>query len=343
MILVTGGTGLIGSHLLFKLLHDNDNLIVKAIKRKNSNINNVKKVFSYYTDNEEKLFKRIEWVDVDILDYYDLYETFENIKKVYHCAGVVSYNQFQKDVMYNVNVIGTKNIVNCCLNREIEKLVHISSIASLGIPDNGTIITEDSKLTIEDDSTIYAKCKFLAELEVWRGIEEGLNAVIVNPAVVLGPGFWDNKGVGMALKRIYKGFRFYTDGVTGFVDVRDVVNIIIILMNSDIKGERFILSEGNYSLKDILRMIMNEMGKIDISIKANDFILKLISNLEYALWLFFKKMPVLTPESLKLARQKNYYSNEKIKKAINYEFIPISETIKFIVKKFLDDIEKKKY
>jgi len=343
MILVTGGTGLIGSHLLFKLLSEDKTIRIKAIKRKNSNLYNVKKVFSYYADEVENLFYRIEWIDVDILDYYELFDVFENVKKVYHCAGVVSYNQFQKDLIYNVNVIGTKNIVNCCLEREVEKLVHVSSIASLGTPEKDNLIREDSKLTIDEDSTIYSKCKFLGELEVWRGIEEGLNAVIVNPAVVLGPGFWESKGIGLVLERIYKGFRFYTEGITGFVDVRDVVNIMVLLMNSEIKGERFILCEGNYSLEQILRMIMNAMGKDEIRIKANDFMLKFISVIEYLLWLLFRKTPVLTPEALKLAKQQNYYSNEKIKNFLNYNFIPIEETIKFVVEKFLEDYRKEKY
>jgi len=342
MILITGGTGLIGSHLLYKLLSENETLEVRAIKRQKSSLENVKKIFSYYTVDIDKLFNRIEWVNADILDYYELYEVFNNVHKVYHCAGIVSYNQFQKDLIYKVNVLGTKNVVDCCLEREIEKLVHVSSIASLGIPDKGNIITEDSKLSIDEDSTIYSKCKFLGELEVWRGIEEGLNAVIVNPSVVLGPGFWENKGVGLALKKIYKGFRFYTDGITGFVDVRDVVNIMIKLMESEIKGERFIVSEGNYSFEEILLMIIKEMGKIDIRLKANDFMLKSISIFEYIMWLLFKKTPTLTPENLKLAKQKNFYSNEKIKKVLNYNFIPINETIKFIVEKFINDYERLK-
>ncbi len=339
MIFVTGGTGLIGSHLLFWLLKESNIQKIIATKRPTSNLNNVKKVFSYYTDNVEEYFSKIEWIDVDLLNYSELIQIFESkeISTVYHCVGFISYYKYEKKLLYEGNVKTTENIVKCSLKKNIKKLIYVSSIASLGESKDNVIITEDFNFSAEDESILYSRYKYLAELEVWKGINEGLNAVIINPSVVLGPGFWETKGVGMVLKMIYKGFNLYTEGVTGFVDVRDVVKIMIMLVNSDISGERYIVSEGNYTFKEILIKIIECFGKKNRVKKANLFFLKILAQSGIFLWIIFRKKTVITPQNLSLAFKRCFYSNEKIKKALNYNFIPIDETIKFIVERFKED------
>ena len=219
----------------------------------------VKQIFSYYSDNYENLIQKIDWVDGDILDLYSLEDAFINVGKVYHCAAVVSFDGKNKKELMNANVQGTEYVVNLCLSHKIEKLCHVSSIASLGGSLNGELIDENSKLTSIKNHSAYSVSKFKSEMEVWRGIQEGLNAVIVNPSVILGPGFW-NSGSGSLFTKAAQGIKYFTLGVTGFVDVRDVVDAMVRLMESDINSERFIINSENLSYKDLFDRVAVAMN-----------------------------------------------------------------------------------
>ncbi|MDO9615746.1 MAG: NAD-dependent epimerase/dehydratase family protein, partial [Bacteroidota bacterium] len=189
MILVTGGTGLVGAHLLYELT--NSGLRVKALRRQQSNTDWVKKIFSYYTDQVETLFSQIEWVEGDILDYFSLEEALKGITSIYHCAAIVSFHGDDNDMMLNNNVKGTGNLIDAAIHNGVSKFCHVSSIAALGKTQDGSQITEDTYWTPSKRKTGYSLSKFFSEMEVWRGIEEGLEAVIVNPSIIIGPGNWD--------------------------------------------------------------------------------------------------------------------------------------------------------
>ena len=204
MILVTGGTGLVGSHLLYDLVKQGTS--VRAIIRNKDKIELAKKVFSYYSDDFNELIQKIDWVNGDILDLYSLNNAFADIKKVYHCAAVVSFDGKNKTQMIEANVQGTENVVNLSISHQIEKLCHVSSIASLGRSLNGEFIDENSKWTSSKNRSVYSDSKFKSEMDVWRGIQEGLNAVIVNPSVILGPGFW-NSGSGSLFIKAARGMK----------------------------------------------------------------------------------------------------------------------------------------
>ena len=205
LILVTGGTGLLGAHLLFDLCKEHKR--VRAIKRNASSLNTVKQIFSYYSDKHEELFNKIEWVDCDILDITALDNVFDEVTHVYHCAAMVSFDSRDRTVLYDTNVNGTANIVNICLDKKIEKFCHVSSVAALGRSENQSSIKEDVHWKDDKYNSQYAVSKYQAEMEVWRGIEEGLHAVIVNPSVILGPGKWDEGSSGL-FGKINKGFKF---------------------------------------------------------------------------------------------------------------------------------------
>lgn len=258
MILVTGGTGLLGSHLLFELTSNGEK--VRALKRVSSNTEIVKKVFGYYTDDPDHALSGIDWINGDITDPVEVSEALKGIKKVYHTAGFVSFDPADKEDILKINVNGTENIVNACLERGIEKLCFVSSTAAIGIADNGELLNEELYWTSKGKDSIYSISKYQAEMEVWRGINEGLNAVIVNPSVIIGPGEWRRSSARL-FHEVYKGIRFYTQGITGYVDVRDVVKATILLMNGEFSGERYIISAGNYSYKEILSMIADSLGK----------------------------------------------------------------------------------
>ncbi len=335
MILVTGGTGLVGSHLLYALVQQNEP--VKAIIRNRDKIDQVKKVFAYYSDKSESLINKIDWVDGDLLDLYSLNNAFKDIKKVYHCAAVVSFDGKNKTQIIEANIQGTENVVSLCLTYQIDKFCHVSSIASLGGVVNGGIINEDSKWTSSKTHSVYSESKFKSEMEVWRGIQEGLNAVIVNPSVILGPGFWKS-GSGSLFAKAAKGMKYYTSGATGFVDVRDVVKAMIDLMEGDISSERFVLNAENLSYKALFDMIAEAMHTKKPKREATMRLLKVAAFLDLIASKTGIKKREITKDIIRSSISVSKYSNEKIKEAIGIKFIPIEKSIQEMAEKFKEEL-----
>ena len=335
MVLVTGGTGLLGSHLLFELIHSGED--VKAIKRHQSDISHVKNIFSYYTDNADYYFSKIKWVDADLLDTYSLSEAMNGISDVYHCAAIVSFNKKDKGLMMKVNVEGTSNIVNVALENNIRKFCYVSSIASLGRIDNDGIIDENTHWKATGKNSLYAVSKYYAENEVWRGINEGLDAVIVNPSIIFGPGFW-HKGSNELIKTLHNGLKFYPLGVNGFVDVRDVSHIMVSLLKSDISAQRFILSSANMSYKELSELFSKHLKVNPPLFKVGRFSTELYWRFEYVKSLFSNSRPLVTKETANTSCEKFYYSNDKVKNVLNFEFIPLEDTVKFLSEIFIKQV-----
>ncbi|MCF6168072.1 NAD-dependent epimerase/dehydratase family protein [Lutibacter sp.] len=329
MILVTGGTGLVGSHLLYQLVLKNNT--VRAIHRKNSNLNAVRKVFSYYSADFETLFDKIEWIEADITDVYSLEKAFKNVTEVYHAAALISFNPKDNKAMRKVNIEGTSNIVNLCIAQKVRKLCYVSSIATIEKSIDNKIIDENCEWNIELNNYGYAITKHGAEMEVWRASQEGVDMVIVNPGVILGAGFWHN-GPGELFTKIYNGLKFYSEGVTGFVSATDVVKVMIQLMKSDIKNERYILVSENVSFKDVFFKIADSFNKKRPSIKTTKLMSAIGWRLEKIRAFFTRKHPLLTKQSSKAIHNKHYYASEKIKKAINFKFEPVFTTIEAVCK-----------
>ncbi len=327
MILVTGGTGLLGSHLLYRLISSGKT--VRALKRKSSNIDFTRNIFSLYSHNFNELFNRIEWFDGDITDIFSLEEAFNGIDYVYHCAAVVSFDSADNDLLLTVNSVGTANIVNMALEKKITKFCHVSSIAALGRTANSEIITESSGWVTSKQNSYYAISKFNAEREVWRGINEGLNAVIINPSVILGPGDWTNDS-SKIFSLVENGLLFYTNGVNAYTDVEDVVSSLIILMESDISSERYIIASENYSYRDLLNSIAIHLNKKLPRYHANSFLCELAWRAEKIKTLFTGSKPMITKHIARTASNKSYYSNKKFCNQFNYEFISVDESIKRI-------------
>jgi len=334
MILVTGGTGLVGSHLLYELALSGKR--IRALKRSNSNIQNTYKVFTYYSDKADELFSYIEWVEGDLLDIYSLYEAMEEIKTIYHCAAIVSFDVADKHQILNTNVIGTTNIVNAALDKNIEKLCYVSSIAAIGKPENGGLISENHFWKYSKNHSIYAMSKYDAEREVWRGIAEGLDAVIINPSIILGLGNW-NAGSSRLFKSVWDGLKFYTKGINGYVDVRDVAKVMVLLMNSSIKNERFIVSSENIEYQELFSLIAKGLNKIPPKYKASRFLSEIVWRADRIKSILSNSKPLITKETARTANAKSCYSNQKLLKAINYQFTPISQTIEHICKHFIKD------
>ncbi len=335
MILVTGGTGLVGAHLLYKLsLTENK---IRATYRNQSKIEKTKHVFSYFTDDVESLFNKIEWVEGDLLDIPKLTDAFYDITKVYHSAALVSFDPNDYLKLRRTNIEGTANVVNLCLANNIEKLCYVSSIATLGKTDDNSAITEDTHWNPEDDNSVYAITKYGAEMEVWRGTQEGLNAIIVNPGVILGSGFW-KMGSGSLFKKIYKGLKYYTTGTVGYVDVIDVADAMINLMDSNIKNERYILVAENWSFKDFALKVAENLNVNPPKKEAKPWLLNLAWKLDWLNYFFKRKYRKLTKQMAKTILSKRHYSNKKIKNTIGFEFESINNSIQESCNRFLQDL-----
>ncbi|SRX73326.1 NAD-dependent epimerase/dehydratase family protein [Aequorivita antarctica] len=329
MILVTGGTGLVGSHLLYFLLKKDEP--VRAIHRKNSDIGSVKKVLALYTSEVDLLFNKIEWVEANIIDIPALTVAFENITKVYHCAAFITFNPSKYKVLKKANVEGTANIVNLCLANKIEKICYVSSVATLGSNLNNRLITEETPWNPDEKNSDYAITKYGAEMEVWRGTQEGLEAVIVNPGVILGTSP-DGGGSGVIISLGASGIPFYPTGAMGIVDVQDVVKVMVQLIDSDIKNEQFILVSENITYKELLSKLAPLFGKKPPTKKLSKRIMLFLSGMDWLSSIFFRTKRRIVKATVRSMFKSSLYDAEKIKKTLAFQFTPTEETLDRIVK-----------
>ena len=334
MILVTGGTGLLGSHLLFDLVSSGKQ--VRALKRKSSNTDMVRKIFSYYSADVDKLFARIQWVDGNIMDFASVDDALEGIEYVYHAGAVVSFYPKDHKEMLRTNIEGTANLVNMCIARKIRKFCYVSSVAVLGRAVNTGISDETTWWQPSKKNSVYGQSKFGAEREIWRGMEEGLNAYIVNPSVILGPGFWDGGNSGL-FSLVWKGLKYYTRGINGYIDVRDLSKAMRMLMESDISGERFIVSSENCSYQQVFEYMAKHLGKPVPKINVPPALTDIAWRVEAVRSFIMRTKPEVTKEMATTTAQIYTYSNEKIKKAIGFEFKPVEQSIKEICEIFLKE------
>lgn len=326
MILITGGTGFLGSYIIKELVQKNYQ--VRAIRRSHK--------LPFFIPKE--IFDKVEWVEGDILDVVSLENAMTDVDSVIHSAAVISFVKKEKKEMYQVNVEGTANVVNMALEKNVNRFIHISSVAAVGRTADGTYVNEENKWEENRLNTHYSKTKHKAELEVWRGISEGLNAVILNPSTILGYGDWNSASC-VIFKRVYQQFPWYVPGVNGFVDVEDVARAVVLLMESNINEERFIINGDNWSFKKLQDSIADGFGKKHPSHQASPLFMSLAWRLEKFKTIFTREKPLLTKESIKVATSKTYFENDKILKALpGFPFTPLEQTIQNACKKYLGTI-----
>lgn len=327
MILVTGATGLVGSHLLYNLVSSGYN--VRAICRKNSNLHAVKDVFALYTRAIIPLWRKIEWVEAELNDIPALEHAFIGVEYVYHAAAMVSFHRKDQAALYKTNVKGTANIVNLSIAKGVKKLCFVSSVATLSKEAEKPIMDENSFWNPDADNNHYAITKYGAEMEVWRGTQEGVPAVIVNPGVILSPSM-AGRSSSAIVKQYKDGFRFYTNGSTGFVDVRDVVTVMQNLMQSDIENQRYILVSKNMSYKDFTHILDKQLGFDTPAKKVSKSMALIATAFMRFIGFLFGKKPKLSRDTTTALFKQNHYSNKAIQEALGFQFTPIEETIEWI-------------
>lgn len=335
MILVTGGTGLLGAHVLHRLLEEGKQ--VRALHRSAKSLATVRDIFRHYVDDPETLMQRIEWVQGDILDIPAMEAAMEGVTDVYHIAATVSFDPKDRDFMFKVNVEGTANVVNLCLAHAGVRLCHVSSVAALGRVEGQGLIDEETAWKDSERNSNYGKSKRKAEMEVWRGMAEGLDAVIVNPCIILGPGDWNQSSAALFTK-VWNGLPYYTEGENAMVDVRDVAAVMVLLMERSIFGQRFIVAQANHRLVDVVNLIADRLGKKRPTTKASSLLMALAWRAEKLRCMLTGAKPFITRETADNALHISHYSNAKLLKALpDFQFRPLAETVKDVSAMFLRD------
>lgn len=327
-ILITGATGLVGSATVRRFLAEDH--AVAALHRPGSDRSLLR-----------ELEGRIEWREGDVLDVVSLEKALTDVDYVIHAAAMVSFVPRDEGSMYKVNVEGTANVVNSCLKKGVRKLCHVSSVAALGRPDSRliqenvtTVIDETQRWTDSPNNSAYAKSKYLAELEVWRGIAEGLSAVIVNPSVILGEGDWQKSSTQL-FKYVYEGKPFYTEGTVNYVDVQDIAEAISVLTLSDIENGRFILSAGTATYRQLFTAIAEGFGKKPPHIKVGPGLAGVIWRVEAIRSWLTGSRPLITKDTARSAAHRFEYSSAKIQRALPFDFQPLDKTVLRVCESFL--------
>ncbi|MEL7005655.1 MAG: NAD-dependent epimerase/dehydratase family protein [Bacteroidota bacterium] len=326
MILVTGANGFLGSFICRSLAASGHE--VRGLVRRNSDRS--------LLQNIEGDFKMVEG---DILNVGSLEPHFENANTIIHSAAVVSFHKRDFSLMEDVNVQGTKNVVNLALKYNTGYLIHMSSVAAIGRKEKKGIVSETDKWETSKWNSHYGETKYYAELEVWRGIQEGINAVILNPSVVLGPGNWDQSSSRL-FKYVWDQNKYYTEGWVNYVDIRDVCTIVARMLELRITNERFIISAGHTSYKELFDVIASDFSKTSPSKMANKWLLKTGLIMETIKSLFTQKRPLITSETINLSETEISFDNSKIKKELNFSFAPLNQTVDWACSQYLSRITK---
>ena len=338
MIFVTGGTGMGGAHLIYDLILKGEK--VRALKRPGSSLYRIEKIFSFYSSNPHSLLQKIEWVEGDLLDKDRLRDLLTGVGQIYHAAAIISFDSRDRDSIIHNNCEGTANLVDLALLMGIVRFCHVSSIAAIGSPPEGIEASEDHPWRNSRDHSAYSESKYLSEMEVWRAMLQGLNAVIVNPSVIIGPGDWKS-GSSLVFSKIWHGLKFFSRGGTGFVDVRDVTAAMQLLMADEsweiTKNQRYILSAENLTFGEFFNQIADNLRVNRPKILAGKTLLKIG-------WRFFALTrlltgikPTITRETARSAYKLSSYDGSKICRTVGLKYTPVEVSIREIALIFLND------
>ncbi len=334
MILLTGATGLVGSHILYSLTVKGER--VKATRRNNSPVKEVEKLFHFYApERANDLLSLVEWVEADLTDYFSLEDALEDVSYVIHSAAMVSFNPMEAQRMLQVNAEGTANLANACLGRGVKKFCYVSSISSLGRHAEGKEVDENVEWQPDDNRSAYSHSKFRAEMEVWRASKEGLPVLIVNPSLIIGPVDW-KRSSGRLFYSVRKGMPFYTTGVTGFVDVRDVAEAVLLLIKSDVVNERYILNGENLSFKEFFKKVAKALNKPAPFLKATELMTEVGWRVNHTLCALVGKAPAITKDTARASHNKAYYSNRKFSEEFNFSFRSVDDAVENASKWYLE-------
>lgn len=326
MILVTGGTGLVGAHLLRHLV-ENDSRKIRATYRSEPSLEMTRRIFAYTLDNVEEAMSKIEWVEADLFDDIDIREAMSGIEVIFHCAAMVSFQSSDADALLNGNPKMTELLVNAAVYEGVESFIHVSSVAALGKAENGGVTDENTEWKDSPNNSVYAKSKYASELQVWRGMEEGLNVGIVNPSIILGPGPWTT-GSSKFFHTFHNGFKFYTEGVTGFVDVRDVVECLVQIEAQKAFGKRYLAVGENVVYKQLFDWITTAYKVKAPHISPPKWMMSLLWRAEWVRSKITGAAPLVTKETTHTSQSIRRFSHERAERELGIQFRSIESVVK---------------
>jgi dihydroflavonol-4-reductase len=328
-VLVTGGTGFLGAWIIRKLVKDGYS--VNAIKRKNSEL-------PFFI--EASILEKVNWMEGDVLDIGALEEAMVGVDVVIHSAAVVSFHKADRERMYITNITGTSNVVNLAIQTGVRRVVHVSSVAALGRTQSGDTVNERRTWVDNKINTHYAISKYKAEVEMWRGMAEGLEGVIINPSTILGYGNWNSSSCAI-FKNVYNEFPWYTNGINGFVYVEDVARAVVELMESDISMERFIVNAENLGFRELLNNIADGFRKKPPHREASPWIGQIAWRFEKIKSMLTGIRPLLSSDSAKVAQSKTYFDNSKLLTALpHFSFTPLHQAIQLSCERYLQQYSR---
>lgn len=329
MVLITGGTGFLGAYIIKHLIAAGHT--VRAIRRRQSPL-------PFFID--PAVLNQVEWVEGDVLDVMSLEDAMVGADTVIHAAGVVSFSPAQRQVMFKVNAEGTANVVNVALEKNVRRIIHISSVAALGRTRSGDTVSEDKEWGDSALNTAYAISKYRAEMEVWRGIAEGLEGVVLNPSIILGYGNWNNSSCAV-FKSVYNEFPWYTTGINGFVYVEDTARAAVELMASPVSGERFIINGDNWSYERLFNAVADGLGKKRPHRKVTPLLAFIAVQAARIKSLLTGKESLLSRETARVAQSETFYTNKKLLEALpGFVFTPLPEAIKNTTAQYMENINR---
>ncbi|WP_312322893.1 NAD-dependent epimerase/dehydratase family protein [Soonwooa sp.] len=331
-ILVTGATGILGRVIVLELLKQGRK--VRATKRPNSDLKDVLNSYKFYTDQPDFYFNQIEWINTDFDDIFSLEKAVENVSEIYHCAAKVSFHPKDRDLMYKTNIEGTKNLLYAVQDSGVEKFCFVSSVAVLDGFNDKKLQDETCDFNSKLDHSAYAKSKHFSEMEIWRAAAEGLNVVIVNPSIIIGSGNWSSSSGEMFGQLAKSGFS--TDGSSGYVDVRDVAKISIQLMDSNIFDQRFVLNAENIKNEIIANKVRTAVGQSPVKIISKS-VLNIGRTLNTLFGWLIPSLRMANKVNIEAITSESKLSNQKIKKQLNFDFMPVSESFDFHLKNYIHD------
>lgn len=317
MILLTGASGFLGSHLAVALSKEGRE--VRALYH------------NHPPSGELADLPGVKWQQRDLLDVFDVAEAMADIEEVYHCAAVVSFRPGDRERMLHLNVQSTAHVVDEALQAGVRKLVHLSSVAAIGRSLPLKTISESNEWEESNNNSAYARSKYAAEMEVWRGIAEGLDAAILNPGIILGAplnGAWSDGSAAM-MQVAAKGFPFYTGGANAFVGVADVARAALLLMESEVTAERFILSAECLPYRQLFTLMAAALGQKPPHIAAGPFLSGLVWRWNALRQRLTGRKATVTRETARNAQLTCSYDNSKFLQAFpSFRYTPIKEVIR---------------
>ncbi len=279
---------------------------------------------------------QIVWVEGDVLDIPALETAIAPGVDVIHAAAIVSFVPKDRYLMDQINVEGTANVVNVCLKAGVRKLGYVSSVAALGRPTaKGTkpgeavVVNETQKWEESPNNSAYAKSKYRAELEVWRGVAEGLNAVMVCPSIVLGVGDWSRSSLQL-VNYVNNERPFYPAGLVNYVDVLDVVESLFWLMQAEVTAQRYILNAGTIPYRSLLEQLADVLGKRPPTLRIAPVLTQWLWPLEAVRAWVTGKPPLITRETARSASLSYRYEGQKIEQVAGFQYRPLNQTLQRI-------------